>query len=169
MPTCSLSRTRLTDHREAIPFSIIVDVGLCRGVDVQFTPKPCRPVSSKQQSHALIRHDRSVNFKIAVPHDHRPGSRSGNGSHPLRSPLRPREILPAGLCGVLKYGRYVVEVVEPPGGDADNQVIGLVVGQGQPAAAKAAERDDSGEREPPVAVDECVNRRSAWVGRLEFA
>jgi hypothetical protein len=70
---------------------------------------------------------------------------------------------------VLKYGRYVVEVVEPPGGDADNQVIGLVVGQGQPAAAKAAERDDSGEREPPVAVDEWVNRRSAWVGRLEFA
>jgi hypothetical protein len=43
-----------------------------------------------------------------------------------------------------------------PGGDADHQVIGLVVGQGQPPAVKAVERDDRGEREPLVSVDERV-------------
>jgi hypothetical protein len=31
-----------------------------------------------------------------------------------------------------------------------------VVGQGQPSAVKAVERDDGGEREPLVAVDERV-------------
>ena len=30
MPTCSSSRIRVTDHREAVPFSTIVDVDLCR-------------------------------------------------------------------------------------------------------------------------------------------
>jgi len=37
MPTCSFSRTRLTDHREAVPFSTFVDAGLCRGVDVHLS------------------------------------------------------------------------------------------------------------------------------------
>ena len=58
MPTCSLSRTRPTDHREAVPFSTIVDAGPCRGVDVQFTPRPCRSLSNKQQPHSLVRHHR---------------------------------------------------------------------------------------------------------------
>jgi hypothetical protein len=35
MPTCSFSRTPLTDHREAVPLSTIVDAGPCRGVDRQ--------------------------------------------------------------------------------------------------------------------------------------
>jgi hypothetical protein len=64
--------------------------------------------------------------------------------------------LPAGLCAVPEYGCYVVDVVEMPGGDADHQVIGLVIGQGQPAAVEAVERDDGGQREPLVAVDERV-------------
>ncbi len=58
MPTCSLSRTQPADHREAAPFSTIVDASLCHGADVQFTSRPCRSSSSKQQSHALVRHDR---------------------------------------------------------------------------------------------------------------
>jgi hypothetical protein len=41
-------------------------------------------------------------------------------------------------------------------GDADHQVVDLVVGQGQAAAVEAVERDDGGEREPLVAVDERV-------------
>jgi hypothetical protein len=64
--------------------------------------------------------------------------------------------LPAGLYGVLKYGCYVVDVAELPGGDADDQVICLVAGQGQPTAVKAVERVDSGEREPLAAVGKCV-------------
>jgi hypothetical protein len=57
---------------------------------------------------------------------------------------------------VLEDGRDGVDVVELPGGDADDQVVGLVVGQGQAAAVKAAEGDDRGERVPLVAVDERV-------------
>jgi hypothetical protein len=60
------------------------------------------------------------------------------------------------LCGVPEDGRDGVGIVELPGGDADHQVVGLVVGQDQTSAVKAAERDDRGEREPLVAVDECV-------------
>ena len=62
--------------------------------------------------------------------------------------------LPAGLRSVAEDGRDGVGIVELPGGDADHQVVGLVVGQGQPSAVKAVERDDRGEREPLVAVDE---------------
>jgi hypothetical protein len=58
MPTCSLSRTQPTDHREAVLFGTFVDAGPCHGVDMQFTPRPCRSLSSKQQPHALVRHDR---------------------------------------------------------------------------------------------------------------
>ena len=71
--------------------------------------------------------------------------------------MLPRPVaLPARLCGVPQDGRDGVDFVELPGGDAHNQVVGLVVGQGQPAAVQAVERDDRGERQPLVAVDEGV-------------
>jgi hypothetical protein len=41
------------------------------------------------------------------------------------------------LRGVPEDDRDGVGVVELPGGDADHQVVGLVVGQGQPWAVKA--------------------------------
>ena len=59
-----------------------------------------------------------------------------------------------GLCGVPQDGHDGVNRVELAGGDADYQVVGLVVGQGEPAAVEAVERDDRGEREPLVTVDE---------------
>jgi hypothetical protein len=59
-----------------------------------------------------------------------------------------------GLCGLLEDGPDGVGGVELPGGGAHHQAIGLVVGQGQPAAVKAVERDDRSERKPLVAVDE---------------
>jgi hypothetical protein len=34
--------------------------------------------------------------------------------------------------------------VELPGGEPDHQVVGVVVGEGQPAAVKAVERNDGG-------------------------
>jgi len=37
MPACSFSRTRLTDHREPVPFSTIADIDICR--DAQFLRK----------------------------------------------------------------------------------------------------------------------------------
>jgi hypothetical protein len=43
-------------------------------------------------------------------------------------------------------------------------VVGLVVGQGQPAAIKAVERDDRGEREPLVAVEGLSRAEAAnWI------
>ena len=56
----------------------------------------------------------------------------------------------AWVCGpaVALPGRNGVSIVELPGGDADHQVAGLVVGQGQSAAVEGVERDDRGEREP---------------------
>src|ERR1700722_7753171 len=64
--------------------------------------------------------------------------------------------LPARSRGAPKDGRDGVGIVELPGGDVDHQVVGLVVAQGQPSAVKAVERDDCGERESLVAVDERV-------------
>ena len=54
----------------------------------------------------------------------------------------------AGLGGALEDGRDGVDVVEVSGGHAYHQVVGLIVGQGQPAAVESVERDDRGEPEP---------------------
>jgi hypothetical protein len=58
------------------------------------------------------------------------------------------------LCG--EGGRDGLDGVQSPFGDADDEVVGLVVGQCQPAAVEAIESDGRGEREPFVAVDEGV-------------
>src|ERR1700722_6405003 len=61
----------------------------------------------------------------------------------LGASLRPASVrwraavLSPGPRGVLEDGGDVVGVVEPPGGDADDQVVGLVVGEGQAAAVDA--------------------------------
>jgi hypothetical protein len=64
--------------------------------------------------------------------------------------------LSAESCGVPEDGGYVVDGVEVPGGDVHNQFAGLVVGQRQAAPVEAVEGDERGEREPLVAVDQCM-------------
>jgi hypothetical protein len=43
-----------------------------------------------------------------------------------------------------------------PGGDADHQIVGGVVGEGEASAVEAVEGDDCGQRQSLVAVDEGV-------------
>jgi hypothetical protein len=67
--------------------------------------------------------------------------------------LRPgAALLPAGLCG--QGGGDGLDGVESSFRDADDEVVGFVVGQCQPAAVEAVERDGRGEREPLVAAGE---------------
>src|SRR6202000_361704 len=61
-----------------------------------------------------------------------------------------------GLGGGAEDGGYAIDRVELSGGDAHDQVVGLVVGEGEAAAVEAVEGDDGGQGEPLVAVDECV-------------
>ena len=67
---------------------------------------------------------------------------------------------PAGLRGALEDGRDGVDVVEVPGGHVHHQVVGLIVGQGQPAAVESVERDDRGERR-------LLPSMSAWFRTME--
>ena len=72
------------------------------------------------------------------------------------SRLRLYLVLPAGPGGGLQDGGDGLDGVEVPGGDADDQVVGGVVGEGEASAVEAVEGDDGGERQSLVAVDEGV-------------
>ena len=72
-------------------------------------------------------------------------------------------------CGSgLENCRDVLDLIEFPGRDLHDQLVGLVVGQRETPAVKSVEGDYPGEREPLVAVDQGVvaSQRMQQRGRL---
>jgi hypothetical protein len=58
-----------------------------------------------------------------------------------------------GFGGVPQSCGYLLDRVEMAGRDIDDKVVGLVVGERQPAPVDAVESDDRGQGEPLVAID----------------
>jgi mannose-6-phosphate isomerase-like protein (cupin superfamily) len=77
----------------------------------------------------------------------------GTAGHRHADPTTAWHQVPVRLIDVLSRLRCwledrvdVIDRIELPGGDADHQVVGSVVAEGQAAAVEAVESDDRGER-----------------------